>query len=160
VILAASFYFNHIEVVENFCRVALENDSLSFLSTRIEPVFTQEQKGSLMQYTAQSAQIGQHITQIILTTPEPKTLLTRVAKALGEIFQVDACFIMALAKPGEPLLANPVTTPQMALWCADDFPCLPLEDYSSHLGTPSTPSGLGKPSTSSDFRPTDIGDLV
>lgn len=130
-ILGASFYFNHIEVVENFCRVALENDSLSFLSTRIEPVFTQEQKGSLMQYTAQSAQIGQHITQIILTSPEPKTLLTRVAKALGEIFQVEACFIMALAKPGEPLLANPVTTPQMALWCADDFPCLPLDDYSS-----------------------------
>lgn len=130
-ILKASFYFNHIEVVENFCRVALENDSLSFLSTRIEPVFTQEQKGSLMQYTAQSAQIGQHITQLILTSPEPKTLLTRVAKALGEIFQVDACFIMALAKPGEPLVANPVTTPQMALWCADDFPCLPLDDYSS-----------------------------
>jgi signal transduction histidine kinase len=114
----------------------LGNDSLSCLSTRIEPVFTQDHKGSLMQYTAQSAQIGQHITQIILTSPEPKTLLSRVAKALGENFQVDTCLIMALAKPGEPLLANPLTTPQVALWCANDFPCLPLDDYSSLLEHP------------------------
>lgn len=89
-----------------------------------------------MQYTAQSAQLGQHITQIILTSPEPKILLTRVAQVLGEIFQVDACFIMALAKPGEPLLANPVTTPQMALWCGDNVPCLPLDDCTPWLEHP------------------------
>ncbi|AFZ21142.1 sensor histidine kinase [Allocoleopsis franciscana] len=111
--------------------VPLGNDSLSCLSTPVEPVFTPEQKGSLMQYTAQSAQIGQHITQIILTTPEPQTLLTKVAKVLGEIFQVDTCLVMALAQPGEPLIANPITTPQMALWCANDFPGLPIDDYSS-----------------------------
>ena len=79
-----------------------------------------------MHYTTQSAQIGQQITQIILTTPDSQTLLARVAKALGESFQVDECIIVALAHPGDGFVPNPVATPQMALWCADGFPTLPM----------------------------------
>ncbi|HEY9612039.1 GAF domain-containing sensor histidine kinase [Allocoleopsis sp.] len=115
---------------------SLENDSTSYLSAPIEPVFTQEQKGSLMQYTTQSAQIGQQITQIILNSPDPQTLLARVAKALGDIFQVDACLIVVLAKQGDRIIPNPVATPQMALWCADGFPSLSVSDRSRLLEHP------------------------
>lgn len=114
----------------------IENDSSSSPSAPIEPVFTQEQKGSLMQYTAQSAQIGQQITQIILTSPDPQTLLARVATALGESFQVDACLIVVLARQSNGFIPNPVTTPQTALWCADDFPTLPLADRTQLLEHP------------------------
>ena len=90
------------------------NPLTSGLSGTVEPVLTQEYMGSLMQYPTQVAQIGQEITQIILTSPDPQTLLERIAKALGEIFQVDACVIMAGAKPA--------TTSKFALWCVDDYP--------------------------------------
>ncbi len=67
-----------------------------------------------MQSPPQSAQIGQQITQIILTSQEPQTLLARIAKAVGESFQVEACLIVAGTKP--------VATSQKALWCADHYP--------------------------------------
>lgn len=86
-----------------------------------------------MQYTAQSVQIGQQITQITLTSPDPQTLLARLATALGESFQVDACLIVVLAKQSDGLTSNPDATPQTALWCADDFPTLPLIDRAQLL---------------------------
>jgi signal transduction histidine kinase len=89
----------------------------SRLSGTVEPVLIQEYKASLMQYPAESVQIGQQITQIILTSPEPQTLLARIAQALGEVFQVDTCLIVAGVKP--------VATTQIGLWCADDYPALP-----------------------------------
>ncbi|WP_228061096.1 MULTISPECIES: GAF domain-containing sensor histidine kinase [unclassified Coleofasciculus] len=69
-----------------------------------------------MQYPAESAQIGQQITQIILTSPNPQTLLMRTARVLGEQFQVDFCLLGAIG--------NPVTTTQMVLWCSHDSPAL------------------------------------
>lgn len=97
---------------------------LSSLSAPVAPGFTQEHKGSLMQYTAYSAQIGQQITQIILTSSDPHTLLARIARALGEIFQVDVCLIGALAKQDESLIINPFGTAQISLWCAQNVPAL------------------------------------
>jgi signal transduction histidine kinase len=93
------------------------NSVTSGLSGTVEPVFMQEYKRSLMHYPVESAQIGQQITQIILTSPDSQTLLARIAKALGEIFQVDACLIMSGV--------SPVATSQMALWHADDYPAIP-----------------------------------
>lgn len=120
----------------NINATSSENDSTLCLSASIEPVVTQEQKGSLMQHTTQSAQIGQQINQIILNSPDPQTLLARVAKALGENFQVDACLIIVLAKQGDRMIPNPVTTPQTALWCADGFSSLSLNDRSRLLEHP------------------------
>lgn len=79
-----------------------------------------------MQYTAQSAQIGQKIIQILLTNPDPQTLLATIAKTLGEFFQVDVCLIMALAQHSDKPIANPSATTQTAWWCANDFPSLSL----------------------------------
>ncbi|MEW6495568.1 MAG: ATP-binding protein [Cyanobacteriota bacterium] len=89
-----------------------------------------------MQYTTQSAQIGQQITQIILTNPEPQTLLAKVAQALGAVFQVEACFIVALAKQGNQSSVNSVAIAQTALWRADDFPDLPLSVQAQLLEHP------------------------
>jgi len=72
-----------------------------------------------MQDLAQSPQIGQQITQIILTSSEPQTLLARIAKALGESFQVDGCVIMAGV--------HPATINRVTLWCADGCPTLSPE---------------------------------
>ena len=71
-----------------------------------------------MQYTAHSTQIGQQITQIILTSPDPHTLLARIAQALGEMFQVDLCLIGVLAK------LNPIRATQISSWCAENVPAL------------------------------------
>jgi transcriptional regulator with GAF, ATPase, and Fis domain len=93
------------------------NPLTSPLSDTVKPVVEQEQKGLLMQYPAETAQIGQQITQILITSPEPETLLARIAKALGEIFRVDACLIVAGV--------NPTTTNAIALWSADHYPTQP-----------------------------------
>ena len=90
----------------------------SGLSDTVEPVLTQEHKGSLMHYPAQFAQIGQEIAQIILTSPDPEALLARIARALGEFFQVDFCLTVALVNPGE--------MPQIGLWSADEGAALAL----------------------------------
>jgi len=65
-----------------------------------------------MYYPVESAQLGSKITQIILKSPDPQTWLAKIAKALGEIFQVDTCLIAAVV--------NGATTNQLGLWCADD----------------------------------------
>ncbi len=101
------------------------NSLNSSLSGSVEPVITQEHKTILMHYLAQSAQIGQQITQIILTSPDPSLLLSRTAKALGEMFQVDACLIVAGV--------NPTATTQIGLWRADDYPALPSGYQSQQL---------------------------
>ncbi len=89
-----------------------------------------------MQYTTPSAQIGQHITQIILTNPEPQTLLAKVAQALGVEFQVEVCFIVALAKQDNQSKVNPVAIAQTALWCTDDFPELSCSTQAQLLEHP------------------------
>ncbi len=66
-----------------------------------------------MHYPVQFAQIDQEITQIILTSPDSQTLLVRIARALGERFQVDYCLILAVDDPAVPT--------SMALWCADHY---------------------------------------
>ncbi|MGQ4649744.1 ATP-binding protein [Lyngbya aestuarii] len=64
-----------------------------------------------MYYPVESAQLGSQITQIILKSPDPQTLLATIAKALGEIFQVDTCLIAEVV--------NRAATNQVGLWCAD-----------------------------------------
>ena len=62
----------------------------------VEPIVGQEQTQNLLvPYSIQLAQIEQKITQIILTSLEPETLLESITKALGEFFQVDLCLIVA-----------------------------------------------------------------
>jgi signal transduction histidine kinase len=70
-----------------------------------------------MQYPQQSAKIQQQITEILLTTLESPILLARIAKILGETFQVDFCLIVAGVKP--------TARTEIALWCADDYPTIP-----------------------------------
>ncbi|MEO8893149.1 MAG: ATP-binding protein [Coleofasciculaceae cyanobacterium] len=74
-------------------------------------------QGSLMQYSLQFAQIGQQITQILLSNSNPELLLANVAKVLGESFGVDFCLLMAVIQP--------TSQTNSALWCADHCP-LPL----------------------------------
>ena len=91
----------------------------------VEPVLMQEYKGSLMQSPDQSAQIGQKIIQIILTSPDAPTVLARIAKTLGEIFQVDACLIVAGV--------NPSAMSQMSLWRIDNYAVIPPAQQSQLL---------------------------
>ncbi|MBD0344582.1 MAG: GAF domain-containing protein [Coleofasciculus sp. Co-bin14] len=84
----------------------------SAVSGTIEPSFMQEHKGSLMHYPVDFAQFGQQITQIILTSSDCQTLMAKIAKTLGEIFQVDTCLILTGVSPGR--------TNQITLWRADD----------------------------------------
>jgi signal transduction histidine kinase len=65
------------------------------LSNPIESIVPQEYQGMLMQNFREPSQIGQQITQIIRTSPDGETVLLTIAQALGEIFQVDACLIVA-----------------------------------------------------------------
>ncbi len=110
----------------SFITAQMVNSLTSPVSGTVEPVFTQEHNGLLMQYPAQSAQIGQQITQIILTNPDPQTLLSRTARALGEIFQVDTCLIVAGV--------NPTAKTEIASWCADDYPAVVLDGQAQRLG--------------------------
>lgn len=97
---------------------ANETPKIDFLNSPmcgiVESVLTQEHKGSPMQHPIQFAQIGQQITEIILASPDPQTLLASIARALGEIFQVDACSIA--------VLVNRSATEDVAVWYADDRP--------------------------------------
>lgn len=81
-----------------------------------------------MQYPAHFAQVGQQITQIILTTPEPETLLARVARALGEMFQVDICLVATIA--------NSAAMPQVAFWAADGNPAIHPRQQAKILAHP------------------------
>ncbi len=65
-----------------------------------------------MHYPVDFAQFGQQITQIILTSSDCQTLMAKIAKTLGEIFQVDTCLILTGVGPGR---ANQIT-----VWRADD----------------------------------------
>jgi len=121
------------------------NPLTSPLSDTVKPVVEQEQKGLLMQYPAETAQIGQQITQILITSPEPETLLARIAKALGEIFRVDACLIVAGV--------NPTTTNAIALWSADHYPTQPPRYQAQLLEPPTLKDDLA------DVQPLAIPDL-
>jgi signal transduction histidine kinase len=88
------------------------NPLTSGLADIVEPVFMQEQKGSLMQHPEESTRIGQEVTQIILTSRDSQTLLARTAKAVGEIFQVDVCLIVARV--------NQTMTTQTGAWFSDN----------------------------------------
>ncbi|MGC1394950.1 MAG: ATP-binding protein [Coleofasciculaceae cyanobacterium] len=75
-------------------------------------------QGSLMQHPLQFAQIGQQITQILLSNSNPDLLLANVAKVLGEFFGVDFCLLVTVNQP--------TSKTNSALWSADDCPPLPL----------------------------------
>lgn len=75
-------------------------------------------QGSLMQYSLQFAQIGQQITQILLSNSHPDLLLANVAKVLGEFFGVDFCLLVTVNQP--------TSQTNSTLWSADDCPPLPL----------------------------------
>ncbi len=61
---------------------------------------------------AESHQIGRQMIQLIVTSPDPQTMLSRIARKLGEIFRVDACLIIAGTSPAD--------TRQIGFWQAAD----------------------------------------
>ncbi len=84
----------------------------------VESVIGQEQTQNLLvPDSIQLAQIEQQITQIILTSPDPETLLESITRTLGEFFQVDLCLIAAAAD----------SSFKPALWSADGYPTLSPE---------------------------------
>ncbi|MBW4575886.1 MAG: GAF domain-containing protein [Aphanothece sp. CMT-3BRIN-NPC111] len=83
----------------------------SHLPSPVESIFLKEHKGADMHYGGDLAQIRQQITQIVLSSRDPETVLPTIAGALGEIFQASACLIVAEASNH--------ATPQTAFWCAD-----------------------------------------
>ena len=96
----------------------------SHLPDTTQRISTQEDKGSLMDYPVQTADIEKQITQIIVTSRDSQTLLARMARVLAERFQVDCCLIVAVDN-----LAVPT---QMAVWCGDHYPSL-LPGYQAQL---------------------------
>lgn len=72
-----------------------------------------------MQYPPQYAQLGNQIVQIIQTSPESHTTLERIAQTLGETFQADTCFLVAVV--------NQTPTHPIALWYAAGDSTAPQE---------------------------------
>ncbi|MFE1743843.1 GAF domain-containing protein [Coleofasciculus sp. H7-2] len=78
----------------------------------VEPGFIEEYKGALMHYPSdRCTQLRQQITQILLTSSDPETVLPKIADVVGKSLQVDACFIKAIA--------SHQATPQAAFWYAE-----------------------------------------
>ncbi|MBD1924484.1 GAF domain-containing protein [Microcoleus sp. FACHB-831] len=81
---------------------------------QVEPVLLPEHSASKMQYQTARNQLGRQITQIILSSPNLQTLLPTIARALGEMFEVDVCLIVDGVRDR--------ATPQTAYWCSTDYP--------------------------------------
>jgi len=81
---------------------------------QVEPVLLPEHSASKMQYQTARNQLGRQITQIILSSPDPEAVLPTIARALGEMFEVDACLIVGGLRDR--------ATPQTAYWCSTDYP--------------------------------------
>ncbi|MEW5856968.1 MAG: GAF domain-containing protein [Cyanobacteriota bacterium] len=78
----------------------------------VEPGFIEEYKGALMHYPSdRRIQLEQQITQILLTSSDPETVLPKIADVVGKNLQADACFIKAIA--------SHQATPQTAFWYAE-----------------------------------------
>jgi signal transduction histidine kinase len=78
----------------------------------VEPGFIEKYKGALMHYPSdRRTQLGQQITQILLTSSDPETVLPKIADVVGKSLQADACFIQAIA--------SHQATPQTAFWYAE-----------------------------------------
>ncbi len=90
----------------------------------VKPVPTPEHLASNMQYQIDATQLARHITQIILTSPEPETVLPTTAAALGKFFQADACLVVAEV--------SQQFTQQIGYWRANDDRALEPQ-YSSRL---------------------------
>ena len=107
-------------------RLKLEPVS-SHLPSLVEPFFLQKHNGVLMQHPCDPTQLGRQITQIVLSSPDPETVLQRLARAVGEIFQVDACSIAAQSTHH--------ATAQTCLWRVDSEAAPALGDGASRLET-------------------------
>jgi signal transduction histidine kinase len=65
-----------------------------------------------MQYEGDPTQLQSQITQLILSSPQPETILPEIAAALGEFFHVDSCLVAASA--------SHQANRQVSIWCADE----------------------------------------
>ena len=91
----------------------LMREPVTSLSNPIEPIVPPGYQDILMQDFRDISQLGRQITQLILSSPDPETGLFRIAQALGEIFQVDACLIVAEGHRQAHF--------QTAFWGANDY---------------------------------------
>lgn len=104
----------------------------------VEPVLKSGNLASKMQYQLEATQLGRCITQIILTSPEPETVLPKLASALGKFFRADTCLVVAGI--------NPQHTPDLAYWRAiDDLVVEPQHSWQL-LDHPALAAVLANPS--------------
>ncbi len=78
----------------------------------VKSISPQIQQGAFMQYEGDLTQLQSQITQLILSSPEPETILPEIAAALGEFFHVDSCLVAASA--------SHQANQQISIWCADE----------------------------------------
>ena len=79
-------------------KTALTVENLtSYLPPCVKSASTQTQKGAFMQYEGDATQLQSQITGLILSSPEPETILTEITAVLGEFFHVDSCLVVASA---------------------------------------------------------------
>lgn len=101
-------------------------EPLSPMPSPVEPGFIEEYKGAFMHYPSDRCiQLGQQITQILLTSSDPEAVLPKIAEVVGRSLQAEACFIKAIA--------SHQATPQAAFWYA--------EALSGSNGTPNVTDG-------------------
>ncbi|AFZ13290.1 GAF sensor signal transduction histidine kinase [Crinalium epipsammum PCC 9333] len=84
----------------------------SHLSPGVQSISPQIRKGELMQYEDNPTQLQSQITQLILSSPEPETILPEIAAAVGEFFHVDSCLVAAKA--------SHQANQQISIWCAEE----------------------------------------
>lgn len=107
---------------------AMTESFSSQMTGPLQPVLAPGHLASVMQYHTDATQLGRHITQIILTSPEPETVLPTIADAVGKFFQVEACLIVAGV--------NHPHGPQIGYWRANKDQALEPQQSSQLLEHP------------------------
>ncbi|HEY9872937.1 MAG TPA: GAF domain-containing protein [Candidatus Obscuribacterales bacterium] len=126
----------------------------SHLPSPVKPFFLQEHAAAQMQYSADPTQIERQIAQIILSSPDLETVLQKIARALGETFQVDACWISANPNYQAALLT--------VNWSADSYSAMLIEDEAHLLETLALGDveAISEPVAISDINAADTGVAV
>ena len=105
-------------------------------SGTVKSVHEQEYLASQMHKFPELNEIWQQIIQITLTSPEPQTLLSRIAWELGKVFRSDICLVIAGGSSD--------ATVQTGLWCRSNFSALDRDHTAQFLSHPLIVDGLEK----------------
>jgi len=102
--------------------------STSPQSGNVVPGYKQSYSARKMYYAEDPNAIGQKIIQLVCAYPDPQTMLSEIARLLGEIFCADACLLAANPSRGDKA--------QMGLYRAGQSVVLPKEAKAQLLGHP------------------------